>query len=1015
MQERFEPKTTEEWQNYAKELRGRIRKLEKKQADLVLKLSQRNDLHEKNIKSQVMSFSVTFMHRLVTVQKIWRGHKARKEYLKKLEDAQHSSHARQTQFSTNEVILQDIYKAAKALGLTLEMLYRACDKDYSGIVYLEDFRTFLRKLKLNVPRSHIARFLYVVDEECTGLIRRQEYQEALASYSVSTERHVERSATGSRTYEQECLLKFAYILKKSKKSPAEVFAACDSEETSKLKSRQLLDYLIKSFEELQLKEAHALINYFDVDQVQVISEQFFIDEVSRAMQIAEQEGPIEEHLGRSFNLTGSNLVSRPGTSGAGQRSKGSSNMKSFGFKVVEEGVGTQSMGPRRTGGRTSTGFSIADEDVATEAMQEQDKEKSLEKDKSMSSDEADAKEIRMIVAKMDKSRIQVYQFVEEFLLSVKDVHQGISVGDMNRLLSDYYDNVLTKAERAKLLKHLNSNFDGVVDIIEAKDFLLSYSATMKKDKVLSLRLMVILLAKKLEYERVSTKEYLHSKNINLDEECPMTQFSDVMALEFELTPAEVMELFSELKEMETGNCDLMRFIRTVSSFRSDELDKQTLDEARTGAHKHDTKEEEIIGHKPAIEINTQKNPNPKLSREMNNVSTFKRIIIKMELNKFPLRTLLEEILYELKNPHRGVAIGVINCKLDQECGYFLTVEERVILIEELDSNMNGSLDLHEVRAFLAKWSQLSKERIFSLTVLMLLLSRQLQAEKMTTSDFLKSIRLDTSKKFIPLKNVVAEFARYFRLEKEDAVEVFNELDMNNTETVDTELFVKRIDSYRTQTKSIFQNTVQVNSHDTEVRRQVQEGIVQKLRRILRAYNIDPYAVFKKSCKPGQDFANILHFKQILEEVIPAYSTKDLVEALRIMDVNGNGYLSSHEFQIVFLDDEDVTRLGPRLNSPGSQHAPNRETAQSRQLLEQFKKCLEESALTPEEFFTLADRNKDSQVTLYELKAAVLSYVSSTVFSIGNIKMNGGSLITAFDSRYCEASGAHRLQQEQPHK
>ena len=61
------------------------------------------------------------------------------------------------------------------LGLTPEMLFRAADKEYTGALLLDDFRNFLLKLKLGLSPAQISRILFLCNEDCSGIIRREDY------------------------------------------------------------------------------------------------------------------------------------------------------------------------------------------------------------------------------------------------------------------------------------------------------------------------------------------------------------------------------------------------------------------------------------------------------------------------------------------------------------------------------------------------------------------------------------------------------------------------------------------------------------------------------------------------------------------------------------------------------------------------------------------------------------------------------------------------------------------------
>ena len=44
------------------------------------------------------------------------------------------------------------------IGLNMEMLFRASDADYKNVVYLEDFKSFIRKLKIKIPQAKLNRY-----------------------------------------------------------------------------------------------------------------------------------------------------------------------------------------------------------------------------------------------------------------------------------------------------------------------------------------------------------------------------------------------------------------------------------------------------------------------------------------------------------------------------------------------------------------------------------------------------------------------------------------------------------------------------------------------------------------------------------------------------------------------------------------------------------------------------------------------------------------------------------------
>ena len=81
------------------------------------------------------------------------------------------------------------------------MVFRAADEKYEGQLLLEDFKIFLRRIRLNLTPGQITRFLFLVDEECRGTITKQDYFSTLAAYGVNSERGWAQDSF--RTFEQQ--------------------------------------------------------------------------------------------------------------------------------------------------------------------------------------------------------------------------------------------------------------------------------------------------------------------------------------------------------------------------------------------------------------------------------------------------------------------------------------------------------------------------------------------------------------------------------------------------------------------------------------------------------------------------------------------------------------------------------------------------------------------------------------------------------------------------------------------
>jgi hypothetical protein len=60
--------------------------------------------------------------------------------------------------NTNQFVMIKVREAAEKKGLGMEMLFRAADTNSEGFVTLEDFKLFLKKIKLQISASQMARY-----------------------------------------------------------------------------------------------------------------------------------------------------------------------------------------------------------------------------------------------------------------------------------------------------------------------------------------------------------------------------------------------------------------------------------------------------------------------------------------------------------------------------------------------------------------------------------------------------------------------------------------------------------------------------------------------------------------------------------------------------------------------------------------------------------------------------------------------------------------------------------------
>lgn len=131
---------------------------------------------------------------------MWRGILARRNFKRVVARLSKGEAPKQTP-NTNQFVMIRAKEAAEKIGLSLEMLYRAADMSSQGQMTLEDFKLFLKKIKLKLAPAQLTRFLFLVDEDCSGTVTKEDFYTTLAAYGVNTERLWAHDS--SRTYEQQ--------------------------------------------------------------------------------------------------------------------------------------------------------------------------------------------------------------------------------------------------------------------------------------------------------------------------------------------------------------------------------------------------------------------------------------------------------------------------------------------------------------------------------------------------------------------------------------------------------------------------------------------------------------------------------------------------------------------------------------------------------------------------------------------------------------------------------------------
>ena len=174
--------------------------------------------------------------------------------------------------------MKNIASSVVIRKLNLEQCFRAADSDFDGKVTHKELNNFIESLKLFIPKSHLTRFIHILDEDCSGVITQEEFYKALAAFNINKETH----SNSGRLFAQETLLKFSEILNKREIEPEQLFNLCDLDMSGTISLKELEKYLNLISIGLQQKEIAALMNLFDVNGDGEITKEEFSEYLQKA-------------------------------------------------------------------------------------------------------------------------------------------------------------------------------------------------------------------------------------------------------------------------------------------------------------------------------------------------------------------------------------------------------------------------------------------------------------------------------------------------------------------------------------------------------------------------------------------------------------------------------------------------------------------------------------------------------------------------------------------------------------
>jgi hypothetical protein len=146
----------QDYKKYVRQLKGRIQGLKEQNNKLIEDHSKLKNEQEKEIKRRCMDYAMIVAKKVTKIQAMARGKLARNKFKKDLQSLKDRKE-QEARPNTNEYVLNRALIAAHAIGMNLEMIFRAADKDGNNMVTIADFKMFLQNIKFRLTRSQLSR------------------------------------------------------------------------------------------------------------------------------------------------------------------------------------------------------------------------------------------------------------------------------------------------------------------------------------------------------------------------------------------------------------------------------------------------------------------------------------------------------------------------------------------------------------------------------------------------------------------------------------------------------------------------------------------------------------------------------------------------------------------------------------------------------------------------------------------------------------------------------------------
>jgi len=858
----------------------------------------------------------------------------------------------------------------------------------------------------------LPRFLNVLDEDCTGVIKKEDFYRYLEQNQVRTEINKKGSSSTNteNTFERDCFYKFAQVLKAREIRPQAVCSFCDLNRTGYVSVPQLTKFIKNSSAPFKDQEIEGIVNYLTRgNKNQKISQNHFIQEIERAMAT-----PIQKK-----NLLATKSPNRAEYEGEGDQDRSTSKKQvdPF-FSTAKSKYSDTSPDPKSLSAKKNT-FASPDKEnqrvVVTPPKKIVLKEKKRDLHKYS---EEELKNFRRIIEKMEKKAKPIYQFLERLLLNVRDPAVGMTEQDFLRQLDKDYGEVLNREERQCLWKGIDNDASGSIDIFEVKRFFLSVTKQLQ-EKIVSTRLLLITMARSIEAERVSTEEFVKKQGLNKNQICTLQDFHKNINSIFDFEEREVNELFMELDRKAVGTLEVDYFIETVDSFRGDRAAVvRPLTDTYSSDHSHTQlltrKKDETKQSKTPVK-NQQESRKKRESVEerepKDETKIFKRAIVKIELEERPISQLLHTILDEMGDPNHGLDRREVEDICQRELDQILSDEEMEVLIDKLDSKGDGVVAIDEVVRFLNANAHLTKEKMITKELLLITLAKMALAENLNTEDLLKQLGIAFNK-----RTTVTEFksrlGQIFKFPKLHEQELFQSFDHNSSGYISLAELIKGIDSYRVSlavptkknvpSSSAIQEKIKSNTAPVPVlerttpmkeetllsqtakdnnattlkksfvldaekerlakeTRQNDDEMLEIFNKMIRSIKMEPLEFFDTAAEGDLECTTHAFRNTFLRSNLKA-TPQDLSNLIRLLDINNKGVIHLRDFEMVTMDQEAFEFL-----KQVEWEYEGEDDDVDEEVVRKVKEALADLGIEYIQFFRNCDKQGKKKISILELK------------------------------------------------